>query len=126
MFELRDLARSSRSSSRNVPCLLERKPRMTVLLSQPLLPMHIEQVVRGIIDVTMLRGPVTLTAGLRREVLRTDDVVAVLPVDHRLARQPFVELAAMSREADRNPVIKPFLAALRDVSRHDVSSAASA
>ena len=191
--------------------LHERNPRMTVLLSQPLLPMHIEQVARGIIDMTMIRGPVTLTSGLRREVLRADDVVAVLPVDHRLARrtivdladlagEPFVglgrfdaigyhdvirgicaqagflpqwveevdsvdgivicvaagtgvalvhdthldlpvkgvvyrriapatqqiELAAIWREADRNPVIKPFLAALREVSRHDVSSAASA
>jgi DNA-binding transcriptional LysR family regulator len=73
-------------------------PEMAVLLSQPLLPMHIEQVARGIIDMTLIRGPVTLTQDLQRAVLRADDVVAVLPDDHRLAHRTVIELADLAAE----------------------------
>jgi DNA-binding transcriptional LysR family regulator len=78
--------------------LHEEHPQMSVLLSQPLVPMHIEQVVRGIIDMTIIRGPVTLAEGLRRDVLRADDVVAVLPDDHRLAQHSTIELADLAGE----------------------------
>jgi len=93
----------TRSSSRYVVipaavrCLRSAYPEVSVRLSDAVAGLELERVRKGVLDLTVVRGPVKLE-GLRSERLRTDPLAVALPEGHRLATAPVIDVAQLSEE----------------------------
>ena len=73
-------------------------PRVAVSVTDPMTGFPLALLRQGSIDVTLVRGPVSLGEGLRAERLRTDQVVVVMCAEHRLANDDVVDVSDLAEE----------------------------
>jgi DNA-binding transcriptional LysR family regulator len=73
-------------------------PRVVVSVTEPMTGLPLDLIRQGTIDVTVVRGPIILGDDLRADRLRSDPVVAALPVGHRLAKLAVVDVADLAEE----------------------------
>jgi DNA-binding transcriptional LysR family regulator len=94
----------TRSSSRYmlipaaIRALRTSHPEIVVTLTDPLVGRQMEYLRNGTCDMTLVRGPVNLSGGLRSEHLRSDPLVVALPERHPLAARDVVEVRDLVNE----------------------------
>jgi len=81
--------------SRVMPLLLHNYPNLDIVLRSMTSPEQILALQKGEINVGLLRGPIE-DEQIGHEVISREDVVAVIPADHPLARRKRVSPKALS------------------------------
>jgi len=81
--------------SRVMPLLLHQYPNLDVVLRSMTSPEQISALQKGEINVGLLRGPIT-DEKIGYKVISREDVVAVIPADHPLARRKRVSPSALA------------------------------
>jgi DNA-binding transcriptional LysR family regulator len=76
----------------------EQHPNVSVSVVETPWALQFDQLRKGVLDVTVIRGPAKLGAGLRGEELRSDPVVVALPAGHRLASAAVVDVRDLADE----------------------------
>lgn len=76
----------------------EQHPNVSIFVVETPWALQFEQLRKGVLDVTVLRGPAKLGAGLRSEELRSDPVVVALPAGHRLASMAVIDVRDLADE----------------------------
>jgi DNA-binding transcriptional LysR family regulator len=73
-------------------------PNVAVSVVESPWGLQFENLRKGVFDVTVVRGPVNLGAGLQSEQLRSDPIVVALPQGHRLGSKSVVSVGDLSEE----------------------------
>ncbi|HEX3550912.1 MAG TPA: LysR substrate-binding domain-containing protein [Candidatus Elarobacter sp.] len=78
--------------------LRRRVPGVEITFTETSIGLQIDHLARGAFDVTLLRGPIELSGGLRTRRLRSDPFVVALPAEHRLASRASLEVRDLVEE----------------------------
>ena len=73
-------------------------PNVAVSVVETPWALQFEQLRKGVLDLSVIRGPANLDSGLRLEELRRDPIVVVLPAGHRLASSASVDVRDLTDE----------------------------